>query len=301
MNNEPEVATKWVHDESEKSSTSNNLIWLPLTLVIAFGILFIVATSGSSPAPLTGTPPTPVGTTFMPTPATPTTPGAVTGSSFSQISQVDKTRMTEIITGVMQNTVQVTPAIKSEFSSIIAKYNATETEVYDFAVYGPAFAANYQRLFYTDALQAVSTGSTVKSSERLTLEKEAVSRGLMTSARVESNDNEMNLIASHKPITGSDGRQVVFTVDNITSTLDNIGLITARLNSLWDPSSQAADQPVSEVSSLDKGCEDLHGPSVYKSIPASQGGGSYCDCKPGYVLRPAPAADGSPSSWCFKQ
>ena len=174
---------------------------------------------------------------YKPTPPQPpsTEPTPVTESSFSQISQADQTRMREIIAGVIQNTIQVTPAIKSELLSIFAKYNTTDAEVRAFATYGPALSVNYQRLFYTDALQAVSTGYPVKSSERLTFEKEVLSRGLMTSERITANDKTMSKIASHQPIVGSDGQQGIFTTDIINDVLNNLDSAGARLNSLLIP------------------------------------------------------------------
>jgi len=155
-------------------------------------------------------------------------------SSFSEISQADQTRTKEIITGVMQNTISVTPDIKNELRSIFTKYNATSAEINDFATYGPALVANYQKLFFTDALQAVTSGTPVKSDERLNFETKALSLGVITTDRIKTNDEEMQLIATHQPIKGSDGKQVIFTADNINSTLNNIDSVTARLKSLFE-------------------------------------------------------------------
>lgn len=223
-------------------------------------------------------------------------------SNFSEISQADQTRIKEIFTGVLQNTISVTPSLKNEFKSIFKKYNATDAEITDFATYGPAFMANYQRLFFTDASQAVSSGAPVKSYERLNLEKEAVSRGLMTSERVIANDEEMKLIASHRPVIGSDGRQIVFSEEIIRSSLDGINAKLDMLNQLFFTSASLKnnDEPsVSKNAALDKSCEDTHGPSIYKLMPGSDGG-AYCDCKPGYTLKPMKTAEGVLSSWCTK-
>ena len=150
-------------------------------------------------------------------------------STFSEISLADQNRLREIIVGVMQNTIPVTESLKNELKTIFAKYNTTDEEKTDFFLYGPYFASNFQGLFYTDALQAVSVGYPVKSVERSNLEKEALSRGLMTSERVEANDELMKSIASHQPITGPDGRQIIFTEDVIKDTMKNILSITNRL------------------------------------------------------------------------
>lgn len=155
-------------------------------------------------------------------------------STFNQISQVDKTRMTEIITGVIQNTTPITPEIKKEIKDIFKKYNTTDTEIKDFSIYGPVFMANYQKLFYTDALQAVSTGISVKSNERLNLEKEALSRGIMTAERIKTNNETMGMIASNQSIINSSGQGVLFTTDNIKSTLNDIDSMTERFKSLFE-------------------------------------------------------------------
>lgn len=152
--------------------------------------------------------------------------------TFSEISQTDQARLREIFTGVMQNTIPVTPDLKNEVKTIFKKYNATDAEQTDFIFYGPYFVANYQGLFYTDALRAVSSGVPVKSDDRLNLEKEALSRGLITAERIKLNDEEMNLIANHQAVVGSDGKQIVFTADIIKSTMKNIGLVTDRIISL---------------------------------------------------------------------
>ena len=150
-------------------------------------------------------------------------------TSFNEISQIDQIRMREIITGVIQNTIPITPEIKNELRSIFKKYNATDEEINDFSIYGPAFAIAYQQYFFIDAFQAVSSGVPIKSTERLNLENEALSRGLMTTERVKLNDEEMRLIASRQPVISSDGKQVIFTADTIQSTINNLGLIVDRL------------------------------------------------------------------------
>jgi cytoskeletal protein RodZ len=160
-------------------------------------------------------------------------PSVIT-STFNKISQADQDRMKEIILGVMQNTIPVTPDLKNELKNIFAKYNATDAEINDFATYGPAIAVIYQKLFFTDALQSVSSGIPVKSSERLNFETEALSRGLMTSERIQSTDEEMKLIANHQPITGLDGKEVILTADAIKSTLNNIDSTASRLQSLLE-------------------------------------------------------------------
>ena len=157
----------------------------------------------------------------------------ISESTFSKISLVDQNRMKEIITGVMQNTIIITPEIKTEFKNIIKKYNATDAEINDFVEYGPYFMVEYQTLFYSDALQSVLTGAPYKSNDRLNFEKEALSRGLMTSERVKANDQTMVLIASRQPITKPDGSQVYFTEDNIRSTLKDMLNIMERMLSLY--------------------------------------------------------------------
>lgn len=229
MNNEPGLETSVNH---EKAVPSWLLMMVPIVVVGGF----IVMAAYSPPQDQSPPSEQESGTAQQPpVPTRTTTQMPVPGSSFSQISQADQIRMREIMTGVIQNTIQVTPAIKSELSSILAKYNATEAEMREFATYGPSLSVNYQRLFYTDALQAVSTGYPIKSSERLILEKEALSRGLMTSERFAANDKMMIQIANGQPITGSDGQQGIFTTEIINGVLNNLDSAGARLNSLLSP------------------------------------------------------------------
>lgn len=195
--------------------------WFFITLTVSFVLILVGNTmTNNSPYPPPPPPPPPVHETNK--------------LNFKEITQIDQTRMKNIFMGVMQNTISVTPNLKSELRNIFTKYNTTDEEINDFATYGPTFLANYQRLFFTDALQAISSEVPVKSYERLNLEKEAISRGLMTFERAEANDSEMKLIASHQPVIGSDGRQIIFTAAIISSTLNNINSITARLKSLLE-------------------------------------------------------------------
>ncbi len=157
-------------------------------------------------------------------------------SRFAQMSQIDQTRISEIITGVIQDTTPITPDLKFELRSILKKYNVTDEEIYDFIYYGPALSAFYQGYFFADALQSISSGSPVKSNDRLNFEKEALSRGLMTSERIKLNDREMDLIARRQPVTKFDGSQVIFTENNIRSSVQNISLVIDRLISLFGKS-----------------------------------------------------------------
>lgn len=269
-------------------------------IVLSSVILGAIILSGCDQQPVGISPPPPPD--FSGNISSGTLPAQPNKSNFSEISQADQTRIREIFTGVLQNTISVTPSLKNEFKSIFEKYNATDAEITDFATYGPAFAVNYQKMFFIDASQAVSSGTPVKSYERLNLEKEAVSRGLMTTERVTANNEEMKLIASHQLVTGSDGRQIIFTKEIIQSSLNGINAKLGMLSQLLSTSAQLkADDglPVSKNAALDKGCEDIHGPSIYKLMPGSEGG-AYCDCKPGYILKPIKTADGVLSSWCTK-
>ncbi|MDP3697139.1 MAG: hypothetical protein Q8R55_03855 [Candidatus Taylorbacteria bacterium] len=206
--------------------------WFFATFLILFALTLIIAIFDSSSKIIAPPPqpplPWPLPLSTPPTPLTPTPPI----STWGEISKTDQARMREIFTGVMQNTIPVTPDIKNELRNIFTKYNTTDAEINDFATYGPAFVTNYQKLFFTDALRAVTSGVPVKSQERLSLEKEALSRGLMTHERIATNDKTMNLIANNQPVIGSDGKQASFTVYSIYNTLNNISSITVRLKSL---------------------------------------------------------------------
>lgn len=152
----------------------------------------------------------------------------------SEMSQTDKQRIKEIMDSVMQNKITITPELKNEFKSILAKYNTTDSEMNYFANEGTVLMTTYQNLFFNDALKSVSTNKPVKSSERSALEKELLSKGLITTERIDSNNREMSLIASHKPVINSDGNEIVFTKENITETLNNIESSVSRLKQLLD-------------------------------------------------------------------
>lgn len=130
----------------------------------------------------------------------------------------------------MQNTIAVTPEIKQEFLSIFKKYNATDQEIEDFGVYGPAIAVYYQKLFFTDALQAIQRGIPVKSQERIDFETESLKRRLLTEERIQQNWTELYAIAHHQPIDSS-GR--ILTINDIKQVLNNIDVVGARLSALF--------------------------------------------------------------------
>jgi len=175
-------------------------------------------------------------------------------SSFNQISISDQTRMKEIIIGVMDGAIEVTPAIKTELRNIFKKYNTTDEEINNFSNYGPAFATRYQKLFFTDALASVLSGNPTKSPERLDFETKALSQGLMTLERFKTSDEQMKLISNHQSVVGSNGSEVVFTVDTINSSLKNIDIIMDRLQLLFEPTSQNVNNlnTVSEISNKEE-------------------------------------------------
>ena len=154
--------------------------------------------------------------------------------NFSQITQEDQNRLKEIFVGVIQNTIPVTQNLKDEVKNIFKKYNATQADIENFSNYGPAFASIYQGHFYFDALQAVSSGLPVKSEVRRTMEAEALSKGLFTPERIKLNDATMLSIANHQPVAGPNGSQIIFTSENINSTITNIGAMADRLQSLME-------------------------------------------------------------------
>ncbi|OGI65167.1 hypothetical protein A3A95_04090 [Candidatus Nomurabacteria bacterium RIFCSPLOWO2_01_FULL_39_18] len=158
-----------------------------------------------------------------------TSPPIAVNSNFSEISQADQEKIREIMLGVMQDTIQVTPAVKQEFISIFKKYNATNEEIEDFGMYGPALAVNYQKMFFTDALQSVQSSSSVKSQERADYEVELLQKGLITQERIDQNDAEMYKIANHQ--LSSNGQ--VLVIEDIKQTLNGIDIVGGRIKSLF--------------------------------------------------------------------
>jgi hypothetical protein len=219
-----------IKDEKKVARSRHAIITFWIIAIIVIVILICIFDSQSSNE--NSTPAIPVSPVSTNLPVNPQ-PAVIT-STFNEMSQADQDRIKEIILGVMQNTIPVTPDLKNEFRNIFAKYNTTDAEINDFATYGPAIAVNYQKLFFTDALRAVSSKIPVKSSERLNFENNALSIGLMTPERIQSTDEEMKLIANHQPIIGLDGKEVLLTADAIKITLNNIDSIASRLQSLLE-------------------------------------------------------------------
>jgi cyclophilin family peptidyl-prolyl cis-trans isomerase/phage shock protein PspC (stress-responsive transcriptional regulator) len=226
-------------------------------------------------------------------------------TSMVQFSATEESRMKEIILSVMQgNADMLTPVIYDEFWSIMNRHGKLCEE--DIVLTKDSFAAATvcMKLFYLDALQSLNAGRAYKSDQRLDCENRTILALLpadKAAARIKANDELMLKIANKQPVETATGN-VVFTKEMIESTLADMNAKLERFDKLFTQNAPPIgyEQFASENSALDEQCEKDHGPSVYKSLPDSAGGGAYCDCKPGYTLKPMMLDNGTPSSWCVK-
>jgi len=233
-------------------------------------------------------------------------------SNMIKFTSIEESRMKEIMKSVLQGGIDMpTITIYNEFWSIMNRHGRLCEEDLALTREGIASEVECTALFYQDALQSLLKGKSYKSSQRISCESKtilALFSADEANARLRANEELMFRIANRQSITTPSG-DVVFTEKMIQSTLNDLNARLERVNKLFSTTSpsfnsqklfeQEIDQLISEDSKINnKLCEEQHGPSIYKSMP---GGGSYCDCKPGYVLRPIMDGKRIVSSWCVKE
>lgn len=236
-------------------------------------------------------------------------------TSAIKFSITEESRMKEIMLSVMQRDDMPTLAIYNEFWTIMNRHGKLCEE--DIALTKNVFNASAEcnKLFYQDALLSLRAGQAYKSPQRLDCENKTI-RALLTAdkaaARIKTNEESMLKIANGDPIGTATGN-IIFTEEIIQATLDDIDAKLERIDMLFattpplfsdNTPTQSNEEPSLHITrnpALDKQCEEEHGPSVYKSVPQSLGGGAYCDCKTGYILKPMVDNYGRQSSWCVKE
>lgn len=267
------------------------------------GVIFLTG-CGQQPAGLTSTTKSSL---IEQQPTISTTQTGCLHTNMVKFSVTEEARLKEIMVSVMQGDINMpTPLIYEEFWSIMDKYGRLCEEDITLTKDSIAATSECNKLFYQDALISLRTGKSYKSAQRLNCENKTILALLPTdkaNAKIKANEDLMLRITNGQPIATATG-SIVFTKETIQSTLNDISTKLEGLNRLFSksvPSKSNSKQLDSEKAVLDKGCEDIHGPSVYVSIPKSDGGGAYCDCKPGYILKPMKTAEGVLSSWCVKK
>ncbi|KKR69851.1 MAG: hypothetical protein UU13_C0020G0002 [Candidatus Nomurabacteria bacterium GW2011_GWB1_40_7] len=120
--------------------------------------------------------------------------------SFLNMVQPDKDRIDEIVTGVMEDSALATNEIEQELETLFAKYNMTDEDIEFFKLAGPGFIwANYDVLFFTDALESFKKGAPIKSEARANLEEVALMFETMTADVIKNSDQEMEKITKKEP------------------------------------------------------------------------------------------------------
>ncbi len=216
-------------------------------------------------------------------------------------SESEESRMNEIALSVGQKEGMPTIQVYNEFWQIVNSHGKLcDSEI---NLLKNKLTALYECnwFFYQDALYSITTRDVYKGPERLDCEQRIMPSLLSKEearARVASNQDLMYKIANKQEIETPDGI-IIFTEDFIMATLTNQNHQLERFYTLF-----STTPPTSEsysVSDNDKECERVHGPSTYKTIRESLGGGAYCVCRPGYKDKPIRTSSGENSSWCFKE
>lgn len=151
-----------------------------------------------------------------------------------RLSSTDKSRLREITTAVMQENGMPTTKIYQEFWGIWGKMSLSQQDYGYMRLIMVGASADYQKLFWEDAMTAFQTGRPFKSNEREQLEKKLQEAQLMTNFRVQQNDDFIEKVAKREPINAPQGTAFITDVE-IRNTLDNIEAITQRINRLFTP------------------------------------------------------------------
>lgn len=162
-----------------------------------------------------------------PAEATPATPSA-TGSPWS--SQ-EKTRLREIIAGVVQHESFLMAAVHAEFWQIMSKARPTSAQVEEVRIATVGAIVDYQRLFYEDALWALKSGRAFKSNQREQYENALVEFGVLTRFQVAQNERNIELIAARQPLPTGD----VLDEAGAQAVLQSLAEVGARVDRLFTP------------------------------------------------------------------
>jgi hypothetical protein len=150
-----------------------------------------------------------------------------------RLSSAEKTRLNEIILGVMQDPNYLTPNIHAEFWVILDKIGPlTPAEIEKTRDMITGMFTTYNRYFYEDALWALKIGRPFKSSQREKYEKHLFNLGLMTEWGIKENDRMMEKIAYKQPIS-TQGSTVLIKENMIKDILASLEATGKRLDELF--------------------------------------------------------------------
>ena len=156
-------------------------------------------------------------------------------------------RYTEIIRGVMSGGDDyLSEPIRREFWSIFCLFASMDnssctvelkTEITSLLKEMVTFITPLQKMFWQDALDSYRAKRPIRSILREKLEKEYLNKGLITDSRVQQNKSLIEKIANREPIGTASG-DILFDESMIHAVLSNAENLEARLNWLFDPTTE---------------------------------------------------------------
>jgi hypothetical protein len=160
-----------------------------------------------------------------------------------RLTSAQKHRVSQIVTGVIENPEYLTPKVHSEFWTLMRILGPCTSSYISQVREAMAGTAIYQRYFWEDALWAVENGRPLKSLQREKCEKRLLQLdiGGVIEWRIRQNELVMEKIAQREAIT-YEGTTVVLDKQIIEWILNNIGAMVSRedrdLDKLFTPPSQ---------------------------------------------------------------
>ena len=158
----------------------------------------------------------------------------------TKVDSADKQRVREIMLEVAKSGY-CSASLKHEFWQVLSEYGHVAEEASAFLEI-ERDDRRATRLFWEDALWAVTKHSPFKSLEREAIEKDLVSRGIMTEFQREQNEQHIDTIVAGHPVVFPDGRERVLTESDIRAILANIEQAQDALRELWSPPEQGVAQ-----------------------------------------------------------
>jgi hypothetical protein len=148
------------------------------------------------------------------------------------MSQPDTDAIKEIVSSVSEDTYPVSKTTKQEVADLFVKYNMTADDIRIFKTYGPGFIfANYDLLFFNDALESLKEGKPIKSEARKGLEEAGLSLNTLTQDFVTHEDQDIENISKKEPAMGS---TQALTKNDIQGFLNYARTRAARVDALFD-------------------------------------------------------------------
>lgn len=163
-----------------------------------------------------------------------------------RLSSTDKIRLREIVTVVMQEEGMPTSEIYREFWSIWGKMKLNQPEYDAMRMVLVGATVDYQKLFWEDAMTTFQAGRPFKSNERDRMEKNLQEAQLMTSFRIQQNDELIEKIAKQEPIDTAQGAALITDVQ-IRNALSNIESLGQRFDRLFTPTEKVSGESAENV------------------------------------------------------